>query len=154
MELNTSTVFARAILPSKLDKKLESSESKQPYDVIEAILDDCIHFSGRRAFWFGVLYYSLRVTLIVLSACAAAKGIQRLDTHVAVLSLLVAIGTTIDTWLQPGVHYKAHYTYNDKFRALKSDLYFIQRDDASSLKTLNESWKALDDEYRKTVLPI
>jgi hypothetical protein len=146
MVIGTSSAFVR---PTP-----ESLELKDPYDVIAAILDDCIHFSGKRAYWFGVLYYSFRVALIVLSACAAARGIQKLETHVAVLSLLVAIGTTIDTWLQPGVKYKGHYTYNDKFRALKSDLYFIKRDDSAALKTINEAWKILDDEYRKTVLPI
>jgi hypothetical protein len=147
MEIGTSPDFIRPA-------NHEAMKAKTPYEVIAAILDDCIHFSGKRAMWFGVLYYSLRVALIVLSACAAAKGIQRLETHVAVLSLLVAIGTTIDTWLQPGVKYKGHYTYNDKFRALKSDLYFIKPDDSASLKIINEAWKSLDDEYRKTVLPI
>jgi len=133
---------------------MHSLKSKEPYDVLEAILDDCIFFSGKRARWFGALYYGFRITLIVLSACAAAKGIEWLVKSAPILSLLVAIGTTIDTWLQPGVKYKGHYTYNDKFRALKADLYFIKRDDSEALKTLNESWKALDDEYRKTVLPI
>jgi hypothetical protein len=146
MEISTSSHFVR---PSTKHLK-----SKDPYDVLEAILNDCIYFSGKRAFWFGVLYYSLRVFLIVLSACAAAQGISWLTKHVALLSLLVAIGTTIDTWLQPGVKYKGHYTYNDKFRALKADLYFIKRDDDDALKKLNESWKSLDDEYRKTVLPL
>ena len=146
MKIGTSSTFVR---PS-----MHSLKSKEPYDVLEAILDDCIFFSGKRARWFGALYYGFRITLIVLSACAAAKGIEWLVKSAPILSLLVAIGTTIDTWLQPGVKYKGHYTYNDKFRALKADLYFIKRDDSEALKTLNESWKALDDEYRKTVLPI
>jgi hypothetical protein len=146
MKIGTSSTFVR---PS-----MHSLKSKEPYDVLEAILEDCIYFSGKRAFWFGILYYGFRVTLIVLSACAAAKGIAWLVNSAPILSLLVAIGTTIDTWLQPGVKYKGHYTYNDKFRALKADLYFIKRDDSAALKILNESWKALDDEYRKTVLPI
>jgi hypothetical protein len=146
MEIGTSSHFVR---PSS-----EGLKSKDPYDVLEAILDDCIFFSGKRARQFGILYYGLRVTLIVLSACAASKGIYWLMNNAPILSLLVAIGTTIDTWLQPGVKYKGHYTYNDKFRALKADFSFIKRDDSDSLKTLNESWKSLDDEYRKSVLTI
>ena len=126
----------------------------EPHDVLQAILDDCIAFSGKRAMWFGIIYYSLRVALIVLSACAAAKGIDFLVQNAAILSLLVAIGTTADTWLQPGVKYKGHYTYNDKYRALKADLYFVKRDDSARLQAINEAWKAMDDEYRKTVLPL
>jgi hypothetical protein len=145
MKVGTSAVFVRPAGDLK---------SKEPFEVIEAILEDCIYFSGKRAYWFGVLYYGLRLALIVMSACAAAKGIDFLVRNAAIISLLVAIGTTIDTWLQPVVKYKGHYTYNDKFRAVKADLYLIDRHDPHALKVINEAWKALDDEYRKTVLPI
>jgi hypothetical protein len=146
MKISSSTMFVR---PTP-----EGFNAKKPFDVLDAILTDCIYFSGKRALWFGVLYYGLRVALIVLSACAAAKGLHALEQNAPLLSLLVAIGTTIDTWLQPGVKYKGRYTYNDKYRALKADLYLIDRDDPAALKTINEAWKALDDEYRKTVLPL
>jgi hypothetical protein len=59
MEIGTSPDFIRPA-------NHEGMKAKTPYEVIAAILDDCIHFSGKRAMWFGVLYYSLRVALIVL----------------------------------------------------------------------------------------
>jgi hypothetical protein len=147
MEVSSSSVFVRAVPPG-------ASAPADPYDVLQAILNDCIAFSGKRAKIFGALYYSLRVALIVLSACAAAKGIAFLEHNAAWLSLFVAIGTTLDTWLQPGVRYKGHYTYNDKYRALKADLFFVKREDEARLTAMNEAWKSMDEEYRKTVLPI
>jgi hypothetical protein len=147
MEVGTSSQFARP-------QALAATPPKDGYAALEAVLEDAIYFSGKRAYWFGILYYGSRFVLITLSACAAAKGISFLVQSAAVLSLLVAIGTTVDTWLQPSVKYKGHYTYNDKFRALKSDLYQTEREDKSAVKALNEQWKALDEDYRKTVLPL
>lgn len=127
---------------------------EDPYVNQARLLEDAIYSSGRRAHWYGIIYYGSRFVIITLSACAAAKGIPYLVGHAALLSLLVAIGTTLDTWLQPSVKYKGHYTFNDKFRALRSDLDLIDHEDKAGIKLINEQRKAMEEEYRKTVLPL
>src|SRR5579859_5288610 len=113
MRIGTNSQFVRAVPVAP--------KAKDPHEEIAALLEDSIFFSGKRAKRFGILYYGLRASLIVLSACAAAKGLDPLEKLAPALSLIVAIGTTIDTWLKPGIQYKVHYTYNDRFRALRAD---------------------------------
>ena len=104
-------------------------------------------------FW-GWVYYTLRTALIVLSACVAAKDTLGLASRqIAIMALLVAIGTSIDTWLKTGSRYRGHYSFNDKFIALCTDLEISNAADPSGMEKIQEQLKKLIDDYAVAVLP-
>jgi hypothetical protein len=103
---------------------------------------------------WAVFYYSLRTALIVLSACVAAKGTLPLtDQSTQVLSLVVAIGTSLDTWLKTGNRFRGHYTFNDKFIALCTDLELTSSLNAEGISSIQDQFKKLIDAYAVAVLP-
>jgi hypothetical protein len=70
---------------------------------------------------WSAVYYTLRTALIVLSACVAAKEtLLIVSQNVAFISLVVAVGTSLDTWLKTGTRFRGHYTF--KFIAFHTDL--------------------------------
>ena len=126
-----------------------------PFDALKTEVEGYIDYSRLwMRVWAGV-YYTLRTTLIVVSACVAAKtALFKSDDYlVAVLSLLVAVGTSLDTWLKTGTRYRGHYTFNDKFIALYTDLALSDGREQAVLDKLKEQFKKLIDDYAVAVLP-
>ena len=115
-------------------------------------LSESIQFSRRRANAYGWLYGSLRAAVIIMSVCAAAKGIGWLQSSAAFFSLLVAIGTGIDTWLKPAGKWKTHYSYNDLYIARESELKGISPTDIAALTDFRQRLDSLDFDYRKAAV--
>ena len=133
----------------------ETPEAETPYERLETEIDGYIQYSRRWTRVWAVVYYSLRTTLIVVAACVAAKADLHLNAYpVVILSLLVAVGTALDTWLKTGNRYKGHFTFNDKFIALHTDLELTKPDDAGAMEKLKEQFKKLLDDYAVAVLPM
>jgi hypothetical protein len=127
-----------------------------PFDVLKSEVEGYIDYSRTWMRVWAVSYYFLRTALIVLSALVAAKAdlFGKDDTHtITVLSLLVAVGTSLDTWLKTGNRYKGHYTFNDKFISLYTDLALCDGRDSAVLDKLKEEFKKLIDDYAVAVLP-
>jgi hypothetical protein len=101
----------------------EPTDPKDHYDSLKTEIDGYIKYSHRWSIVWAIVYYILRGALIAAAACVAAKdSLPRIASIAALLSLLVAIGTALDTWLKTGNRYRGHYTFNDKFIALYTDL--------------------------------
>lgn len=127
---------------------------ESPYESLKGEVDGYIKYSRFWAAVWAVVYYLLRGILIVISACVAAKGDLRLTEHlVAILSVSLAVGTALDTWLKTGNRYKGHYTFNDKFIALYTDLELTQPADAPAIGKIKEDFKKLLNDYAVAVLP-
>lgn len=141
--------------PVPWDRDDELGMSPLPPDFhLESEMRAAIEYSLGQTRLYGFIYYSMRIALIVLSVCASAKGIGFLLSAAPVLSLLVAIGTGIDTWLKPGLRHKIHYTYHDLFRKLLTELRFIDKSDVDALKVIKRHFYEIDDEYRKEVFSV
>lgn len=96
----------------------------------------------------------LRGGMIVLAACVAAKdSLPRIAGVAALLSLLVAVGTALDTWLKTGNRYRGHYTFNDKFIALYTDLELTDANDIAKISNVELEFKKLISDYSVAVLP-
>lgn len=89
--------------------------STDHYSCLKSEIDSYIDYSRLWMRVWGAVYYTLRTALIVLSACVAAKETLRIvSQNVALVSLMVAVGTSLDTWLKTGTRFRGHYTFNDK----------------------------------------
>jgi hypothetical protein len=126
--------------------------TKPLYDNLTDRIAESIQFSRIRAKAYGWFYGSLRAAVITMSVCAAAKGIGLLEHSAAVLSLLVAIGTGIDTWIKPAGKWKTHYSYNDLYIARESELAGIGPADLTALNAFRQRLDSLDSDYRKAAL--
>jgi hypothetical protein len=71
----------------------------------------------------------------------------------AVLSLLVAVGTALDAWLKTGNRCRGHYTFNDKFIALYTDLELTDATDTEKVNNLELEFKKMMSDYSVAVLP-
>ena len=132
----------------------ETNEDATPREVLKSEVNGFIKYSRNWAGFWAIVYYSLRTSLIVISACVAAKSdLNLVKDHAAILSLLVAIGTSLDTWLKTGTRYKGHYTFNDKFIALYSDLELTDPANTTAMDKLKEDFKKLLDDYATAILP-
>lgn len=90
----------------------------------------------------------------MLAAPVAAKdSLPRIASIAALLSLLVAIGTALDTWLKTGNRYRGHYTFNDKFIALYTDLELTDVADTAKITNVEMEFKKLISDYSVAVLP-
>ena len=68
------------------------------YDCLKTEIDSYINYSRVWMRVWASVYYTLRTALIVLSACVAAKdGLKILIPAAPLLSLVVAVGTALDT---------------------------------------------------------
>ena|SRR5271165_2939768 len=124
------------------------------YDCLKAEIDSYISYSRIWMRVWGSVYYSLRTALIVLSACVAAKDtLQIVSQNVAFVSLVVAVGTSLDTWLKTGNRFRGHYNYNDKFIALHTDVELTDQTDSVALAKLQDQFKKFIDDYGQAVLP-
>jgi len=127
--------------------------AKTPYECLKDEIDGYIDYSYLWMRVWAAVYYTIRTALIVLSACVAAKDSLGWKTYVPVASLAVAIGTALDTWLKTGNRYKGHYTFNDKFIALYTDVEITGNQDVAALAKIKDDFKKLIDEYAVAVLP-
>jgi hypothetical protein len=84
---------------------------------------------------------------------AAKDSLPRIASVAALLSLLVAVGTPLDTWLKTGDRYRGHYTFNDKFIALYTDLELTDATDTEKLNSLELEFKKMISDYSVAVLP-
>jgi hypothetical protein len=124
------------------------------YDCLKGEIDSYITYSRIWMRVWATVYYSLRTTLIVLSACVAAKETLQIVNHnVAFVSLVVAIGTSLDTWLKTGNRFRGHYTFNDKFIALYTDVELTDQTDSVALAKLQDQFRKFVEEYAQAVLP-
>ena len=124
------------------------------YDSLKSEVESYIDYSRVWMRVWAFVYYGLRTGLIVLSACVAAKdSLTLLIRPAPLLSLLVAVGTSLDTWLKTGNRYRGHYTFNDKFIALHTDVELTDPADASAMAKIQEQFKKLVDDYALAVLP-
>lgn len=115
-----------------------ATDPKNHYNSLRTEIDGYIKYSHRWSVVWANVYYILRGALIALAACVAAKdSLPRIAGVAALLSLLVAIGTALDTWLKTGNRYRGHYTFNDKFIALYTDL---ELTDATDTAKIYSSW--------------
>lgn len=75
--------------------------------------------------FYGILYPATRISLIVATSIVAAEDtldgtpLQPLVQWVAVLALLVAIVTSLDTWMKPAVRWQASVKARDDFEQLQ-----------------------------------
>jgi hypothetical protein len=105
--------------------------STDHYSCLKSEIDSYIDYSRVWMRVWGAVYYTLRTALIVLSACVAAKDtLLIISQNVAFVSLVVAVGTSLDTWLKTGTRFRGHYTFNDKFIALHTDLELTDQADS------------------------
>src|SRR5580658_2370876 len=117
------------------------------YDCLKSEIDSYIDYSRLWMRIWGAVYYTLRTALIVLSACVAAKEtLAFISRNVALVSLIVAVGTSLDTWLKTGNRFRGHYTFNDKFIALHTDLELTDQADTVALGRLQDQFKRFIDE--------
>ena len=124
------------------------------YESPKTEIDGYINYSRRWSILWAAVYYMLRGALIVLASCVAAKdSLPRIASIAALLSLLVAIGTALDTWLKTGNRYCGHYTFNDKFIALYTDLELTDDTDAVKIGSVELEFKKLINDYSVAVLP-
>jgi len=132
----------------------EPAHPKNHYDNLKREVDGYIKYSHTWSIVWANVYYLLRVTLIVLAACVASKdSLPRIASVAAVLSLLVAVGTALDTWLKTGNRYRGHYTFNDKFIALYTDLELTDATDTEKVNNLELEFKKMISDYSVAVLP-
>jgi peptidoglycan/LPS O-acetylase OafA/YrhL len=132
----------------------EPAHPKNHYDSLKREVDGYIKYSHTWSIVWANVYYLLRVTLIVLAACVAAKdSLPRIASIAAVLSLLVAVGTALDTWPKTGNRYRGHYTFNDKFIALYTDLELTDATDTEKVNNLELEFKKMISDYSVAVLP-
>ena len=136
-------------------KKSEpEKEPNTPYESLLFEIDGYIKYSYTWMRVWSLIYYSLRTTLIVLAALVAAKdGLPAVNANLSVLAVVVAIGTSLDTWLKTGSRYRGHYSFNDKFIALYTDLKVAGSADGVKLNSVQEEFKKLIDDYSVAVLP-
>src|SRR5277367_1684072 len=121
--------------------------STDHYTCLKAEIDSYISYSRVWMRVWASVYYSLRTALIVLSACVAAKDtLQIVSQHVAIVSLMVAVGTSLDTWLKTGNRFRGHYNYNDKFIALHTDVELTDQNDSVALGRLQDQFKKFIDD--------
>jgi hypothetical protein len=85
--------------PTPAHLRAQNEPPPSPDSHLESEINAAIDFSYKQTKLFGLIHYSFRVALIVLSVCVSAKGITFLLSAAPALSLLVAIGTGLDTWL-------------------------------------------------------
>ena len=132
----------------------EPTDPKDHYDSLKTEIDGYIKYSHRWSIVWAIVYYILRGTLIVLAACVAAKdSLPRIASVASLLSLLVAIGTALDTWLKTGNRYRGHYTFNDKFIALYTDLELTDVTDAAKISNVELEFKKVINDYSVAILP-
>jgi len=123
------------------------------YAELTKAIDDSVRYTSNRAYLFGFLYFGVRTFLIIAATCASAKGIKFPEDHAAMLSLLVAIGTALDTLYRTQARYRENFLANDRFWGLQQDLAGIVPSDADALKKIRERWNAMNDQYGKAILP-
>lgn len=124
------------------------------YESLKTEIDGYINYSHRWSIVWASVYYLMRGALIVLAACVAAKdSLPRIRSAASLLSLLVAIGTALDTWLKTGNRYRGHYTFNDKFIALFTDLELTDATDTVKIGSVEMEFKKLISDYSVAVLP-
>jgi hypothetical protein len=132
----------------------EPTSPKDHYDSLKTEIDGYIKYSHRWSIIWAIVYYILRGTLIVLAACVAAKdSLPRIASVASLLSLLVAIGTALDTWLKTGNRYRGHYTFNDKFIALYTDLELTDVTDTAKISNVELEFKKMINDYSVAILP-
>ena len=132
----------------------EPTSPKDHYDSLKTEIDGYIKYSHRWSIVWAIVYYILRGTLIVLAACVAAKdSLPRIASVASLLSLLVAIGTALDTWLKTGNRYRGHYTFNDKFIALYTDLELTDVTDTAKISNVELEFKKMINDYSVAILP-
>jgi hypothetical protein len=132
----------------------EPTDPKDHYDSLKTEIDGYIKYSHRWSIVWAIVYYILRGALIVLAASVAAKdSLPRIASIASLLSLLVAIGTALDTWLKTGNRYRGHYTFNDKFIALYTDLELTDVSDTTKISNVELEFKKMINDYSVAVLP-
>ncbi|HLK67383.1 MAG TPA: hypothetical protein VKU19_28300 [Bryobacteraceae bacterium] len=136
------------------DKPKEEPQPSTPYDCLKDEIDGYIKYSYTWMRVWALIYYVLRTSLIVLAALVAAKdSLPAIKNNLAILALLVAVGTSLDTWLKTGDRYRGHYAFNDKFIALHTDLLVSESTDRAKLDSVTEQFKKLIYDYAAAVLP-
>jgi hypothetical protein len=128
-------------------------ELNDPYKCLKDEIDGYIDYSRTWMRVWAAVYYFMRTALIVLSACVAAKDSFGWKEYLPIMSLAVAIGTALDTWLKTGNRYKGHYTFNDKFISLFTDVELTSSQDTASLIKAKNEFKKLIEDYAVAVLP-
>jgi hypothetical protein len=124
------------------------------YTTLRVTIDSYIKYSRLWMRVWATIYYGLRISLIVLSAAVATKGVTPfLDDNGRTLSLIVAIGTSLDTWLKTGNRYKGHYVFNDRFIALCTDLELADPNNNDAMAEVKAQFKKLVEDYSTAVLP-
>lgn len=132
----------------------EPTDPTSHYDCLKEEIDGYIKYSHTWSIVWAYVYYMLRGGLIVLAACVAAKdSLPPVAGVAALLSLLVAVGTALDTWLKTGNRYRGHYTFNDKFIALYTDLELTDASDMAKISNVEVEFKKLISDYSVAVLP-
>jgi hypothetical protein len=143
-------MFWRKATPETLVER----EPSTPYECLRNEVDGYIKYSYTWMRFWAVAYYGLRTSMIVLAALVAAKdSLPAIKNNVAVLALLVAVGTSLDTWLKTGDRYRGHYSFNDKFIALNTDLLVSDSTDKAKIDSITEQFKKLIYDYAAAVLP-
>lgn len=127
------------------------------YEVLSTRVNELIQFSKKRAVAYNVIYRSLRVCIIVLSALTAGaakygsanSGVPR--TATPYLAIAVAILASLDSWLKPGKIYWEHYRFNDLYIAAQSRLALIHPSENRKLAEFANYMDTLDKQYGAAV---
>jgi hypothetical protein len=112
----------------------------------------------RQAFTTGVIYASIRIVLIVLATTAAfgknfaGTRLKLMLKWLPLLSVVLAIGTGLDTFLRLGERSKGHYNYVSNVEDLETRLKSMLAAGpvtAQQLQDLEEKYSVIKAQHRR-----
>lgn len=122
------------------------------YKQISERVAESIQFSRKRAIAYSVIYRTVRGSIIVLSAVAAALSrFSRAPWAAPALSCIVAILAALEAWLKPGKIYREHFRFNDLYIDAETRLALIPLADIVRLKEFADTLEILDKQYRAAI---
>jgi hypothetical protein len=92
--------------------------------------------------------------LSVLDSTKALGSETTVGELQAYFALIVAILTSLDTWLKPGAKYRTHYEYDDEYRRLQNQILLLKPDDISKIESLRAELERVRERYRKALFQV
>lgn len=134
-------------------EETQKTDAMLLYDELMGRIQDNLSFSERNAHRYTLAYWSLKGTIVVLSACAAAKALGWFESIAAGMSLSVAILTGLDALVKPEARWKSHDVFNGLYLQYKSELVSIGVVEKAALNEFRQRLGELDNRYSKERLP-
>jgi hypothetical protein len=105
------------------------------------------------SYLLATIHITVRVMLIALAGIVAAQNnllgspLKSWVRWVPVMSLAVAIVTALDTWLKPGLMWKALVIYTIKIAALRDNLRAVDPSDQQAIEKLHQQFRELEEDH-------